>query len=313
MSLTWIQTLVLALLQGVTELFPISSLGHTVVIPGLLGWTELVQSPQFLPIVVAFHLGTSIALVVYFWRDWWRVLLMLGSSVRQGKVRQGDASWVGWLVIIGCIPGGILGVLLKKPVEHLFSSPLIAAVFLIVNGSLLLLGEALRNQSFTLMRSRKASISEPSFSQPGLPPAKHAASGLNALRALSDLSWKEALIIGLGQSLALIPGISRSGATMVAALGVGLSHEDAAHYTFLLGTPLIAGAALLELPELAGASSATLVLVIVGMVLSGVAAYLSTRFLMRYFETGRLHPFAYYCWGIGGISLILFLLGVGAR
>jgi undecaprenyl-diphosphatase len=312
MSLTWIQTLVLALLQGVTELFPISSLGHTVVIPGLLGWTALVQSPQFLPIVVAFHLGTSIALVLYFWRDWWQVLQMLGHSVRQGKVRQGDASWVGWLVIIGCIPGGILGVLLKKPVEHLFASPLIAAVFLIVNGSLLLLGEALRSRSFALMRSHKG-ISERSFSRPDPPPAKRAASEPNMLRSLSDLSWKEALIIGLGQSLALIPGISRSGATMVAALGVGLSHEDAAHYTFLLGTPLIAGAALIELPELAGASGSILVLVVVGMALSGVAAYLSTRFLMRYFETGRLHPFAYYCWGIGGISLILFLLGIGTH
>lgn len=340
MSLTWIQTLLLALLQGVTELFPISSLGHTVIIPGLLGWTALVQSPQFLPIVVAFHLGTSIALVLFFWRDWWRVIYTLGQSIQRGEVKQGDASWVSWLVIIGSVPGGLLGVLLKKQIEHLFASPLIAATFLILNGSLLLLGEALRRRFSSMLPLKEVAVTpDHPFPQLGLPPEKRAALGLpprpetrtviasaieapgtmgltprkSTFRPLVDLSWKEAIIIGLAQALALLPGISRSGASIVAGLGVGLSHEDAARYSFLLGTPLIAGAALLEMPELANASGITIVLVLVGMALSGLAAYLSTKFLMKYFETGHLHPFAYYCWWVGGISLVLFLLGVGAH
>lgn len=341
MSLTWIQTLVLALLQGVTELFPISSLGHTVIIPGLLGWTSLVQSPQFLPIIVAFHLGTSIALVLYFRRDWWHVVHTLVQSVQKAEVKQGDDSWVCWLIILGCIPAGLLGVFLEKPLKHLFASPLIAATFLFINGMVLLLGERWRHRTTAGVlssRGQENMLAQPAH-QLGLPPEKRAALGLpprsreqeqrslataktlplsvahhhpHATRPLQSLTWKEAMLIGLAQALALIPGISRSGATMVASLGVGLSHEDAAHYSFLLGTPLIAAAALLEIPQLAGASGATIVLVIAGMVLSGLAAYLSTKFLMRYFETGRLHPFAFYCMGLGGISLILFLLGVGA-
>jgi undecaprenyl-diphosphatase len=339
MNITWIQTLVLALIQGVTELFPISSLGHTVIIPGLLGWLSLVQSPQFLPVIVAFHLGTSIALVLYFWRDWWQVFSTLVKSVQQGQVRQGDASWVSWLVIIGCIPAGMLGVVLEKPLKHLFASPLIAALFLIVNGVLLLLGEHFRRRTGTGEQTKQENRRRLSLvASRQFVPAKQLAPPLSssvrsnhmdvaaidtlplplaradkALRPLTSLTWKDALLIGLAQSLALLPGISRSGATMAAGLGVGLSHEDAAHYAFLLGTPLIAAAALLEIPQLIGVAGATIVLIIVGMVLSGLAAYLSTAFLMRYFETGRLHPFAYYCFSLGGISLVLFLLGVGAH
>jgi undecaprenyl-diphosphatase len=341
MSLTWIQTVVLALLQGITELFPISSLGHTVIIPGLLGWTALVQSKQFLPIVVAFHLGTSIALVLFFWRDWWQVVRTLIQSIQQAEVKRGDASWISWLVIIGCIPAGILGVLLEKPIKQLFASPSIAAAFLIVNGSLLLLGEALRHRASSTRQERLTQVSSLTHpnQQLGLPPEKRMELGLPARswsqsdvavaapilpnsalasqkpasRPLESLTWKEAVLIGLAQALALLPGISRSGASMVAGLGVGLSHEDAAHYSFLLGTPLIAAAAMLEIPQLFGVSGPLLGLVGVGMILSGVAAYLSTKFLMRYFETGRLHPFAFYCWGIGGISLVLFLLGVGVK
>jgi undecaprenyl-diphosphatase len=256
--------------------------------------------------------------------------------VKQGQVKQGDASWVSWLVIIGCIPAGLLGVLLEKPLKNLFSSPLIAALFLMVNGVLLLLGETLRRRAATnkqLGTTKESLLHQPAY-QPGLTPEKRMALGLpprsgeqgnlatvntapqpspvgNASRSLESLTWKEAILIGFAQALALIPGISRSGATMVAGLGLGLSHEDAAHYAFLLGTPLIAAAALLEIPQLVGISGMTIILIVVGMALAGLAAYLSTAFLMRYFETGRLHPFAYYCLGLGGISFILFLLGVG--
>lgn len=261
MSITWLQTLVLALIQGVTELFPISSLGHTVIIPGLLGWTALVQIPQFLPVIVAFHLGTSIALVLSFWQDWWRVLQTLVQSIQQGQVKQGDASWVSWLVIIGCIPVGLLEVALEKPLKHLFSSPLIAALFLLVNGMLLLLGEWLRRSLPTAHKSLDnawGSVSGQAIPQLGLPPGKRTALGLpahawderrlaaaetvpfpqvsapvgQASRPLTSLTWKEALVVGLAQALTLLPGISRSGTTMVVGLAVGLSHEDAAHYAF---------------------------------------------------------------------------------
>lgn len=330
MVLTWIQTLVLALLQGVTELFPISSLGHTVIIPGLLGWTTLVQSQTFLPIIVAFHLGTSIALVIYFWRDWLQVGKTLVKSVKEGEVKPGEETWISWLIIIGSIPAGILGVALETPLKDLFATPLIAASFLVVNGSLLFLGEALRRRAMQNSAPAYAGAanqmvpraweSTGSMGGAGSVAVKSRtvaplafASSTGTSRSLLSLSWKDALLVGLAQSLALLPGISRSGATMVAGLSIGLSHEDSAHFSFLLGTPLIAAAALLEVPQLAGVSGTTIILVIVGMILSGLAAYFSTKFLMRYFETGKLNPFAYYCWAMGGISLILFFMGVGVH
>jgi undecaprenyl-diphosphatase len=281
------KTIVLALIQGVTELFPISSLGHTVIIPGLVGWGDLEHDPNFLPLIVALHLGTSIALVIYFWRDWWQVLVTLFNSIKDGEVKTGTQEWVSWLIIIGCIPAGILGVFLQKPLENLFSSPLVAATFLVVNGSVLFAGEQLRRLSEAKLQTLSAKEREVQF------------------RPLSSLSWKQAIVVGLMQSFALIPGFSRSGMTMVGGLSVRLTHEDAARYSFLLGTPLIGAAALLELPYLYGQSVTTLLYVVFGMVLSGVAAFLSTKFLMQYFETGRLNPFAYYCWGVGILSLVL--------
>lgn len=295
MNLNIWQTIFLALLQGVTELFPISSLGHTVIFPGLFGWGDLVRDQRFLPLIVALHLGTSIALVIYFWRDWLQVILTLAKSVKEGEVRSGTEEWVSWLIIIGCIPAGLLGVFLETPLKLLFASPLVAASFLIVNGALLFLGERIRR----LGESRKAALT--------------AKEQVTVYRPLSSLTWKDALIVGLAQSLALVPGISRSGASMVAGLGVRLNHEDAARYSFLLGTPLIGAAALLEVPQLIGQSAAVWLLVIVGMVLAGVAAYLSTRFLMKYFETGRLDPFAYYCWAMGLVSLIILIFVLHAK
>lgn len=292
MNLSIWQILFLALLQGVTELFPISSLGHTVIIPGLFGWGDLVRNPAFLPLIVALHLGTSIALFVYFWRDWFQVVQSVVKSVKDGEVKRGTEEWVSFLIIIGCIPGGLLGVFLEKPLKLLFASPLVAATFLVVNGSILFLGERMRRRTEAHMQVENIDVKEREA----------------RFRPLSSLSWKEAVIVGFAQSLALIPGISRSGATMVAGLGIRLNHEDAARYSFLLGTPLIGAAALLEVPQLFSQSMQVLLLVLLGMVLAGVAAYLSTKFLMKYFETGRLYPFAYYCWGVGLLSLILFLI-----
>ena len=347
MNLNIWQIIFLALLQGVTELFPISSLGHSVVVPGLLPQlfppdfatnTSCGGQSCFLPVVVALHLGTSIALVIYFWRDWLQVILAIFQTIKNAEIRKGSEEWVGWLIIIGCIPGGLLGVALQGPLTKLFSSAIIAAAFLVVNGAMLFLGETLRRHAER--RTVSSSIERQggqmaSRQWADLPTAKQEALGhslrpwepspgiagvltvpssersphpqTKTARSLASLSWKEALLVGLVQSFALIPGISRSGATIVAGLGVGLSHEDAARYSFLLGTPLIGAAAALEVPQLFGLPATTLLLVLIGMVVSGIAAFLSTKFLLKYFETGRLYPFAYYCWGAGLLSLVLFL------
>jgi undecaprenyl-diphosphatase len=293
MNLNIWQIIFLAVLQGVTELFPISSLGHSVIIPGLLGWGNIINDTScggqscFLPIIVALHLGTSIALVIYFWRDWLQIFLTLVKNIKEGEVHTGTEEWVSWLIIIGIIPAAILGVLLETPLKRVFASPTIAAAFLVVNGSILFAGERLRRRAEEKMTFSNAKEREANF------------------RSLSSLSWKEALIVGLAQSLALIAGISRSGVTMVAGLGVRLNHEDAARYSFLLGTPLIGLAALLEIPQLVGQTAQTWLYVAIGAVIAGIVAYLATKFLMKYFETGRLYPFAYYCWGAGLVSLVL--------
>jgi undecaprenyl-diphosphatase len=293
MNLNIWQIIFLAVLQGATELFPISSLGHSVIIPGLLGWGNLISNTScggqscFLPIIVALHLGTSIALVIYFWRDWLQIFLTLTKNIKEGEVHTGTEEWVSWLIIIGVIPAGILGVLFETTLKQIFASPAIAAAFLVVNGSILFAGERMRRRAEKKMTFTTAKEREAKF------------------RSLTSLSWKEALIVGFAQSLALIAGISRSGVTIVAGLGVRLNHEDAARYSFLLGTPVIGLAALLEVPQLVGQTAQTWLYVVIGMVVAGIVAYLATKFLMKYFETGRLYPFAYYCWGAGLLSLIL--------
>ena len=293
MNLNFWQIIFLAVLQGVTELFPISSLGHSVIIPGLLGWGNLINDTScggqscFLPIIVALHLGTSIALVIYFWRDWLQIFLTIAKNIKEGEVHTGTEEWVSWLIIIGVIPAAILGVLFETTLKRVFASPAIAAAFLVINGSILFAGERMRRRTEAKMKFSTSKEREANF------------------RSLPSLSWKEALIVGFAQSLALIAGISRTGVTMVAGLGVRMNHEDSARYSFLLGTPLIGLAALLEVPQLVGQTAQTWLYVVIGMVVAGIVAYLCTKFLMKYFETGRLYPFAYYCWGAGLLSLIL--------
>lgn len=292
-----LQTIILALLQGVTELFPISSLGHTVIIPGLLpgifgnNSNNLVTDPNFLPLITSLHLGTSIALIAYFWRDWLQVVRTLINSIKRGEVKTGTEEWVTWLIIIGSIPAALIGAILQTPLKALFGSPVIAATFLVVNGSVLFLGDRMRMRSEAELSTMNAKEREAHF------------------RPLSSLTWKEALVVGVAQSLALIPGFSRSGTTMVAGLGIRMSYEDAARYSFLLGAPIIGGAALLEVPQLFNPlpTLSTIGLIILGMVISGVAAYICTKFLMKYFETGRLIPFSIYCWIAGIVALVLLV------
>jgi undecaprenyl-diphosphatase len=219
----------------------------------------------------------------------------LFNSVKSGEIRKGTEEWVSWLIIIGCIPTGLIGVFLKDPLEKLFASPLLTAGFLVINGSVLFLAEAMRRRAEGSLQVMSAKEREAHF------------------RPLGSLTWKEALLVGLAQSLALIPGFSRSGMTIAAGLGVRLTHEDAARYSFLLGTPIILAAASIEIPLLFHQPVGTLVLIFVGMVISGVAAYFSTKFLTKYFETGRLTPFAIYCWIAGLICVVLFLTVLSAH
>jgi undecaprenyl-diphosphatase len=296
-----LHVLLLALLQGVTELFPVSSLGHTVIIPGLLGWDETLHSPTFLPLLVMLHLGTAVALLAFFWRDW--VALLRGGArvLAAGRfTREVDPHGHGRelaLVIVGTIPAGLLGLLFQKPLGQLFGSPLIVAVFLIGNGGVLLLAE-------WLWRQRHPGAARHTISE--LPSGEIGAS-------LDDLTFTRAALIGLAQADALLPGFSRSGLTMVAGLGTGLSHAAAARFSFLLATPLIAAAGVLEVPELVKGGGATLLLALIGGLIAGLAAYLSVRFLMRYFETKSLNPFAYYCLAAGALSGLYFLLQRAGR
>ena len=288
MTITIFQVVVLALLQGVAELFPISSLGHTVIAPKLLGWSIDQRSDAFLPFVVALHVGTGVALVIYFWRDWVAIVTPMLKSVQLGRMGTDPNERLGWLVAVGSIPAAILGVFFEKSVKGFFADPRIAAAFLIVNGFVLFIGERLR------LRERHVNLATGANSNVTLG---------SAPRPITSLRWSEAFIIGGSQALAFLPGISRSGVTMVAGLASGLTHEAAARFSFLLATPVILGAGAIEIPTLFDAKG-LLGDAIFGGVLAGIAAYFSVRFLMRYFTVGRLDPFAYYCWAAGALALV---------
>lgn len=285
----WIQVLVLAVLQGVAELFPISSLGHTVLVPGLLDWGNLTQDQSFLPIVVTLHLGTAAALLLFYWRDW-LALLRGGLVVLRARDLTADADGKTlFLVIIGTIPAGLLGFALEHPLERIFFSarfPVLTAAFLCLNGAILLIGERARQRI------------EPA----GVERTKQE----SAFLRIADLTVPQALWVGVAQAAALIPGISRSGVTMVAGMRAKLSHEDALRFAFLLATPLIAAAGLLEVPKLRHAGPGVLTVALIGGVVAGIAALASVAFLTRYFRVGRLTPFAYYCLAAGFVTFVIF-------
>jgi undecaprenyl-diphosphatase len=282
--ISYFQAIVLGLLQGVSELFPVSSLGHSVILPSLLGWDIHQNDPFFLTFLVATHFATALVLLGFFWHDWWLILKGLGRSLKEREIRESDVhARLGWLLVVGTIPAGILGLLLEGKLRHIFASPQSAAVFLMLNGVLLYGAELLR---------RRAPAEER-----GDPDA----------RIAGRLSWSESVGVGAAQALALIPGFSRSGATMGGGLLAGLSNVDAARFAFLLATPIIGAAAVLKLPELAGAQgNGVRGQALVGAVCAAVTAYLSVRFLMRYFETNRLTPFAVYCFLAGLAATIYF-------
>jgi undecaprenyl-diphosphatase len=271
--------MLLAVLQGTSELFPVSSLGHTVLVPALLHWKFDRSDPTFLAFVVALHLGTAIALVVFYREDWVRIGRALGASVAVGKLSDDPAERVGWLLVVGTIPVALLGVFLEKPVRAFFGSSAIVAVFLILNAGIMFAGEALR---------------------------RRAAATAAGDRALPSLPWADAAKVGFAQAAALLPGVSRSGAAIVAGLLLRLDHADAARYSFLLATPVIFAASLLEVPKLfEPAAHDVLLQSAAGGVLAAVTAYASVAFLTRWFHAHDLRPFGWYCLLFGTLCLAL--------
>jgi undecaprenyl-diphosphatase len=281
--ITYFEAALLGLLQGVTELFPVSSLGHSVILPSLFGWNIHQNDSYFLTFLVATHLATATVLAIFFRADWWRILRGLGRSLRDRGIAPDDSdAKLGWLLVVGTIPAGILGLALEHELRKIFASPQLAAIFLFGNGFLLYGAERLR---------RRAPQTDTD----------------DDTRIAKQVSWRDATLVGAAQALALIPGFSRSGAAMGGGLLVGLSHKDAARFAFLLATPIIGAAAILKLPELAGSSgNGVRGQALVGALCAAVAAWFSIRFLMRYFETNTLLPFAIYCFVAGGFAAIYF-------
>jgi undecaprenyl-diphosphatase len=297
--LSYLEAIVVGAFQGVSELFPISSLGHSILIPALIGgqWAkDLIVSAAdspYLAFIVGLHVATAAALVIFFWREWLRIIGGLFSSIRDRRIQTPDQK-LGWMLVIATVPVGLVGVVADHAVRTLLGKPVPAALFLAANGFVLYAGELLKRQA--------AARHEPP-EEPGLEPS------VASDRRLARLGWGEGIAIGSAQILALLPGISRSGSTIVVGLIRGLSREDAARFSFLLATPAILGAGVLKIPELLKpVNSGIMGPVLAGSVVSGIGAYLATRFLVKYFETRSLTPFAIYCTVFGLASAVYLSL-----
>ena len=333
--LTYLEAAVVGLVQGVSELFPVSSLGHNVLIPALVGgsWAKDLNvadaNSPYLAFIVGMHVATAIALLIYFWRDWIRIIGGFFSSIRHRQVQTRDQR-LAWMIILATIPVGLVGVVADKPFREVFGKPIVAGVFLIVNGVILYCGERFRPQSSVradqeVAAQRQAALvpaaagarRQPVPAGPGMARQARHASGQQAVRQeelmlaiqaderLSRMGYLRALIIGTSQILALLAGISRDGVTMVTGMARGLSRVDAARFAFLLATPVILAAGVLELPKLTGPEGNGIHgQILLGSLLSGIGAYVSVRFLMRYFQTRTLTPFAIYCFVFGLLSVI---------
>jgi undecaprenyl-diphosphatase len=295
-TLSYFQAIVIGILQGITELFPISSLGHSVLVPELLGWHSLVAGQSadesfYLAFLVGLHVATAIALLVFFWHDWVAVIRGFFSSIRKRKIDT-PSERMAWLLVVGTIPVGIVGLVFEHRLRTIFAKPVAAAIFLTVNGLILLAGEQLRRRSETRKLVQEH--------------AHHTDPGHDVGRNVDTLELREGLFVGSAQILALFAGISRSGVTMVAGLLRGLDHEDAARLSFMLATPIIFAAGFYKLPDLLGHNGDHIRgQVLVGSLAAGIAAYFSVRFLTKYFETRTLTPFAVYSL-VFGIAMIFY-------
>jgi undecaprenyl-diphosphatase len=296
--LTWLEALVVGGLQGVAELFPVSSLGHSILLPALVGgsWARDldVSAPEspYLAFVVGLHVATALALIVYFRRDWVRIIRGLVTSIARHEVVEPDQR-LAWLLVLATIPVGVAGLTLEHVFRVYLSKPVPTAVFLTLNGVVLLLGEHLRRRA-DVRATTDGSATE--MRPAGGRSTVQTDAAVAADRRLAHLGVGQAVLIGAAQIAALAPGLSRSGAAMVAGLGKGLSHADAARLSFLLATPVILAAGVLKLPDLAGPlGDGIRPQILAGSLLSGVGAYLSVRVLTRWFETRSMRPFAIYC------------------
>jgi undecaprenyl-diphosphatase len=285
--ITYFQAAILGIVQGIAEPFPVSSLGHGVILPRVFGWDIHQNDDFFLAFLVATHLATALVLLGFFWEDWKRIVGGLVRSLREREIREGDTdARLGWLLIIGTIPVGLIGLLLEKPLRSVFASPASAAAFLIANGLMLLAAERLRRRVV-------------------------ATDAVGSDERLARMSWRNAGFIGTAQAIGLIPGFSRSGATMSAGLVAGLSNEDAARFAFLLATPIIGAAALLKVPDLLGpAGNGVRGPALVGAICAAITTYFSVKFLLRFFETNRLTPFGIYCVTAGVLLTLAFAVAL---
>lgn len=290
--MTLLQALFIGLLQGATELFPVSSLGHAVLIPSLLHWSFKQSDPSFVPFLVLLHLGTATALLVIYRVEWVAIIRGFFVAAIRGEIKT-DAERLAMLLMVGTIPAGILGVFLESRIKSLFASPYEAAGFLIVNGVLMLGFELVRRRA-----ERRAALE-------GVTRIEQEEGFADAER----ISFLAAAIVGACQALAFLPGISRSGVTIGGGLLAGLRHQEAARFSFLLATPVILAAGLVEVPQLFS-SGVPIGEYLAGAVLSGIAAYASARFLLRYFRSGRLDPYGWYCIAAGLVSLALLALNL---
>lgn len=333
-TISYLESIVIGALQGVTELFPVSSLGHSVIIPAVIGgsWAKdlNVSSPEspYLAFIVGLHVATAAALLLFFWRDWVRIIGGFVSSIRHRRIST-DAERLAWLIVLATIPVGIAGLLLEHTFRTVLGRPMPAAAFLFANGLVLFLGEQLRRRAqatavpatalpatalpatalpATASAGRHADIQQPSMMRgvdldAGI--ADEQADRRSDTR-LAGLTLRRGVLIGCAQILALLPGISRSGATMVAGLTQNLSHRDAARFSFLLATPVILAAGVLKVPDLFGPLGAGIGgQILAGSIASFVCAYLAVRFLEKYFRTRTLIPFAIYCLIAGAGSFIV--------
>ena len=285
--ISYFQAVVLGIIQGVAEPFPISSLGHAVVLPRLFGWNIHQNDAYFLSFLVGLHLATALVLLVYFRRDWIRIVRGMLRSLAAREIAPDDTdARLGWLLVAGTIPVGLVGLALQTPLQKLFASATSAAAFLVVNGLALLVFERWRTSA---------------------PAAHESNDDRDSDARLGRLPFLRGAAIGLSQAAGLVPGISRSGFSMGGGLLCGLSNEDAARFAFLLATPIIGAAAVLKLPQLLGHQGAGVRgQALVGALCAAVTTVIAVRFLLRYLTTNRLQPFGIYCIALGAISLVIF-------
>ncbi|WP_134669423.1 MULTISPECIES: undecaprenyl-diphosphate phosphatase [unclassified Amycolatopsis] len=315
-AVNYLESIVVGALQGVSELFPVSSLGHSVLLPALVGGSwgrdlSIGKDSPYLAVLVAMHVATAIALILFFRRDWVRIVTGLWTSVRDREVRTADQR-LAWLLILATIPVGIAGLLLESLLRDVLGKPVPSAIFLALNGGVLYAAEK-------FSRKPKPEAARVAREEETIDFSAEETMVMRAVTVdeatdlrLSKLSVKEAVLIGSAQILALLPGISRSGITMVAGLRRGLDHEDAARFAWLLATPVILAAGALKMPSLfTPENKPSLGPALVGSVVAFAASYISVRFLTKYFETRTLTPFAIYC-AVAGIGSLIFFTVSGA-